>query len=318
MTRTPLRVLLAFALATGLRAAPAAAFSFAFSTYLGGTSSESAANVALDRAGNVIVAGQTASVNFPATVGAFRTQNGGLAIPLTFVTKFDPSGTLLWSSYLGGTVSGGGDLCNDVAVDADDNVLLAGATSSRDFPVTPDAFDRDYNGGTFDGFVAKLDPTGSSLVYGTYVGTSARDSLRGIAADDVGNAVAVGFTDVGGLSDVLLASLDAAGRTLRYAISFGGSGIDQGNRVALDAAGNAYVVGTTVSGNFPVSPDAVQRVLGDTGVVCGPPPLVVCAAVVGDAFVTKVNPTGTAVLYSHSRKELPCLALRSARSPLSC
>lgn len=298
MIRHALCLIATLLLAAVTTTVPASAFTLGFSTYLGGTSSETAANVALDGTGGIVVAGQTASVNFPTTVGAFRPGNGGFAIPLAYASRFDASGTLLWSTYLGGIASGGGDLCNDVAVDRDGNVILAGATSSRDFPVTPDAADRDYNGGTFDGFLAKLDPTGSTLVYGTYVGTSARDSLRGVAADATGNAIAVGFTDQAGLADVLLASVDPTGRTLRYGIRFGGSGIDQGNRVALDAAGDVYLTGDTVSGDFPVSPGALQPALADTGVVCGPPPLVVCAAVVGDAFVAKVNSSATALLYS--------------------
>ncbi|MYL22056.1 hypothetical protein GLW04_19460, partial [Halobacillus litoralis] len=154
-----------------------------YSTYLGGTSSEQGFGIAVDEMGNAYVTGETRSVDFPTTPGAFdTTYNGNNDV---FVTKLNADGsTLVYSTYLGGT---GFDRGLGIAVDEMGNAYVTGLTVSADFPTTPGAFDTTYNG-NFDGFVTKLNADGSTLVYSTYLGGTGFDQGSGIAVDEMGNA----------------------------------------------------------------------------------------------------------------------------------
>ena len=146
--------------------------------------------------------------------------------------------------------------------------------------------------------MTKLKPTGTALVYSTYLGGSGNDVGNGIAVDAAGNAYVTGYTDfdrlpdhsrapfqsdhAGGTCDAFVAKLNATGSGLVYSTYLGGSGKDKGQGIAVDAAGNAYVTGTTASTNFPTTPAAFQPTFsgGD------------------DAFVTKLNAAGSALVYS--------------------
>jgi hypothetical protein len=170
----------------------------------------------VDSAGNALLTGYTGSTDFPFTAGAFDTTPSGLID--AFVAKLDPTGSsLLYSTYIGG---GDNDTGRSITTDSAGNAFVAGYTISADFPVTAGAFDTTYNSG--DAFVAKLDLTGSSLLYSTYLG--------------------------------------------------GGSS-DGGYSIAVDSAGNAFVTGGTISADFPVTASAFDTTYNS-----------------GDAFVVKLGP----------------------------
>jgi hypothetical protein len=267
-----------------------------YSTYLGGSGSQDEGfGIAVDASGNAYVTGLTNSANFPTTAGVFQTTPGGdLDV---FVAKLNPTGSgLAYSTYLGGSGSDGG---RGIAVDTIGNAYVTGFAESANFPTTLGAFQTVFGGGaTFDAFVTKLDPTGSALLYSTYLGGGGLDFGYSIAADALGNAYVTGFTYstnfpttagafqlvLRGTSDAFVAKLTPTGSALLYSTYLGGSASDLGRSIAADALGNAYVTGGTASSNFPTTPGAFQTVFG--------------GAVTFDAFVTKLNPTGSALLYS--------------------
>ncbi|MFN0118907.1 MAG: SBBP repeat-containing protein, partial [Blastocatellia bacterium] len=177
------------AFVTKLNAAGAA---LVWSTYLGDTGEESmsgSTGLALDSAGNVLVAGATRGV-FPTTAGALQRQTGGEVD--AFVTKLNAAGTaLIWSTYLGGVFT---DAATALAVDGAGNVVVAGGTDSWNFPVTAGAFQPNYGGDDVDGFVARINATGTALLSSTYLGGNDVDLVRGMSPDGAGNAWLTGMT----------------------------------------------------------------------------------------------------------------------------
>jgi beta-propeller repeat-containing protein len=275
-----------------------------YSTYLGGSDYEHGNGIAVDSAGNAYVAGQTRSADFPTTAGALRTTFAGPAGDSDgFVAKLDATGAVLaYSTYLAGS---GSDRANAIAVDAAGSAYVSGYTRSRDFPATAGAFQPNYamnaiNAG--DAFVAKLNSGGSALAYATYLGGWSDDSGNAIAVDALGNAYVAGThggsfpTTLGAWrttnGHVFVTKVDAAGASLLYSTSFGGSGLEEGRGVAIDGDGNAYVTGWTSSIDFPTFA-AYQPVLAPRLRQPGPhePPTT-------DAFVTKINAAGSAPVYS--------------------
>src|SRR3989441_4352037 len=261
--------------------------SLVYSTYLGGSDVDEALSLVVDAAGNAYVSGITASPDFPTTPGACQTAYAG-GFGDAFVTKLDPNGSaLVYSTYLGGST--GSEQASGITIDALGNAYVAGATSSMDFPTTAGAFQTE--GLTF---VTKLDPTGSTLVYSTYLCCNA-DAFA-IAVDTSGSAYVTGnarsqdlpttpgaFQGRGSVPspNAFVTKLDPTGSALVYSTYLGGSGEEVGEGIAVDAAGNAYVTGSTTSIDFPTA-NAVQPTFGG----------------VRDAFVTKLNPAGSAVVYS--------------------
>ncbi len=238
-----------------------------YSTYLGGTQTELGNGIAVDSSGNAYVTGQTSSLDFPTTGGAFQTSKAGAFD--AFISKLDPIGkTLVYSTYLGG---GGSDIGNGIAVDSSGNAYVTGLTTSTNFPTTPGTF-QTMKGLGQDAFITKLDPTGSALVYSTYLGGNSTESGNGIAVDAFGDAYVTGFTTstnfpttagafqttYGGANDVFLTTLNASGTGLLYSTYLGGGGNDQGKGIAVDASGNAYVTGFTTSTDFPTTLGAFQ------------------------------------------------------------
>jgi len=271
--------------------------SLIYSTYLGGTGTGWAEGIAVDGSGNAYVTGFTQSTNFPTTTGAFQTSLGGTQN--AFVTKLNASGTaLLYSTYLGGS-GNMGDGGYGIALDGSGNAYVTGGTNSTNFPTTAGAFQTSFVGGRVEAFVTKLNATGTALIYSTYLGTSDSqdDPAYGIAVDGSGNAFVTGYTNstifpttIGayqtsnaGGSDAFVTKLNATGTALIYSTYLGGTGIDIGNAIAVDASGNAYVTGYTGSTNFPITTGAYQTTYGGGN---------------RDGFVTKLNAIGTKLIYS--------------------
>ncbi|TLD43181.1 MAG: Cell surface protein [Candidatus Jettenia ecosi] len=262
----------------------AAGTSLIYSTYLGGNDGgEYGAGIAVDAARNVYIVGNTTSFYFP-TFNAFdESYNGGGDI---FVAKINAAGTnIIYSTYLGGS---GGEWSYGMAIDASGNVYITGEVQSGDFP-TVNAFDESFGPG-HEAFVTKMNADGKSLIYSTYLGTSATLG-NGIAADAFGNAYVTGRTygiplvnaldetNFGG--EAFVTKINTDGSNLIYSTYLGGSSGDDGTGIAVDADGNAYITGRTSSDDFPTV-NAIDGSLNGSG----------------DAFVTKINAAGTSLIYS--------------------
>jgi len=321
-----------------------------YSTYLGGSGEDEVFGIALDGSGNAYVAGQTASINFPAHTGTVSSVGGFDA----FVTKLNASGSsLIFTTLVGGTTDdaafgvavngaavyvvgnttsnnfpsaltlgpGGGqdafvaslngttgakvyvtriggtgtESGNAIAVDSSGNAYIAGQTDSNNYPTIGSPI-QGQNAGTDDAFISKINPTGTALVYSTYLGGSAGDLATGIALDSSNNAYVSGITgssnfptttgafqttQSGSFDNGFVTEIKADGSTKIYSTYLGGTGGNDPFGIAVDAAGEAYVTGSTSSTNFPtVNPAQISNGGGL------------------DVFVTKFNSAGSALLFS--------------------
>jgi hypothetical protein len=261
-----------------------------YSTYFGGNDDDWGMGIAVDAYGQAHVAGRTKSSNLQTTAGAYRTTyagGGGDA----FVAKFNASGSaLIYSTYLGGS---GYDVATSIALDPTGSAYVAGYNYEAGFPTTQGAY-QIASKGPYDAFITKLNSSGSTLVYSTYLGGTGDDYVNGIAVDSAGNAAVTGHTissdfpmrnapqpTFGGHYDAFVTRLNPAGSALVYSTYLGGGGLDGGRGIAVDSVGNAYVAGQTGSHNFPTTPAAYQTTFGGSE----------------DAFVAKLNPSGS-VVYS--------------------
>ena len=268
-----------------------------YAGYIGGDGDDQGIDIAVDAAGNAYVTGTTtsAAATFPEKVGPSLTFGGQQD---AFVAKVDPTGSsLVYAGYLGGT---GVDFGNGIAVDGSGNAYVSGATTSgAGFPATVGP-DLTFNG-VRDAYVAKVNPTGSALIYAGFIGGSAFDMGQGIAVNGSGSAYVTGETEsseetfpetVGpdlthnGTTDAYVAKVNSTGLALDYAGFIGGGPIDGGEDIALDGSGNAYMTGYSDSdeNSFPV--------------LVGPGLTKKGGFVNGDAIVVKVNPTGSALVYA--------------------
>ena len=224
--------------------------SLAWVTYLGGSDREMAMAVAVDGEGNALVAGYTLSLDF---VDANNTFHGG--INDAFVAKVNGSdGSLAWATYLGGSNNESETVWYGVAVDGAGNAYVSSTTSSLDFYGANNKF----HGGTSDAFVAKVNGDNGSLAWATYLGGGAIDNGSGIAVDGSGNAFVTGYTtstDFEGANneihstsheDAFVAKIAENG-SLVWSTYVGGSNSDGGWDIALDGAGNSFVIGKTSS-----------------------------------------------------------------------
>jgi hypothetical protein len=270
--------------------------SLVYATYLGGTASDAGTGIAVDSSGNAYLTGYTSSSNFPTTAGAFQTHNAGGYD--AFVAKLNPalsgSAGLVYSTYLGGSRWDGYVAAvpfvlnyNDqpgprVAIDSAGNAYVTGSTRSTDFPTTAGAFQTKPGFTQLDtrhsnAYVAKLNPTGTALVYSTYLGGNGNDGADGIAVDSQGNVSVAGWANSTnfptknpiqatntGNTNAIVTTLNASGSALLFSTYLGGphpSGAEYGDYgfgIALDAAGNVYVTGQTASTSFPTTPGAFQ------------------------------------------------------------
>ncbi|HYP27020.1 MAG TPA: SBBP repeat-containing protein [Blastocatellia bacterium] len=274
---------------------------FSYSTFLGGVAEETARGIRLDSDGNAYVTGRTRSAGFPKTVGSFDpTYNEGADI---FVTKLNADGSgLIYSTFIGGARDEEGF---GIALDPSNNAYVTGFTRSNDFPTTPGAFQPQpsLNVDT-EAFAIKLNSAGSALVYSTYLGGDGTDQGNGIAVDAEGFAYVTGATaslnfdttpgafqnTIEGnvaFGDAFITRLNQGGTGLMYSTYLGGTNFDTALGIDVDAAGLAYVAGTTRSVDFDTTPGAFQTTFITDG-----------GFNFSDAFVTKVNSNGTGLIYS--------------------
>lgn len=277
--------------------------SLVYSTYLGGHGFNSGTGLVIDESGAAYVTGLTGAPDFPTTPDAFDTNFHGKANfappPFSnrpddydaFVTKLSPDGSRLdYSTYLGGNRLDAGF---GIAVDAHDNAFVAGDTRSQSFPATVGAFDKTFNGQT-DAFVAEVNPTGTGLVYATFLGGSGFDEGISIAVDADDHAYVTGSTASAdfpttrgafqtrfastlapppqpctpiapppcGPRNGYVAKLSRDGSSLLYSTFLGGSVFDFGQSIAVDRRGRAYISGGTFSPDFPTTSGAPQAKLG--------------------------------------------------------
>jgi len=260
-----------------------------FASYLGGGSADTASAIGLDSAGNPVLVGTTNSIDFP------RSNDIGGAVGgyEVFVTKLDRSGrNVEFTTVLGG---GGDDQGRGVDVLADGSIVVAGLTTSRNFPAASPLFGA-YQGGRFDAFVTKLSSTGDALVFSTYLGGSDFDDAIDVTVDSRGDFYLTGRTTSrnfptvrplfggysGGPYDCFLTKLDGSGTAVHFSTYLGGSGEEHCDEVAVDDTGEVYIVGLTSSRNFPRAA-ALQPTHGGG---------------YWDATVTKVAADGQSLLFS--------------------
>ncbi|MEI9953447.1 MAG: SBBP repeat-containing protein [Pseudomonadota bacterium] len=228
-----------------------------YSTYMGSSAYDEAFGVASDAAGNSYIAGYTAS-NLFTLVAPFQAASGGGGSD-AFIAKFDASGSVVYSTYLGGS---GADVAYAVAADVAGNAYVTGVTFSTNFPTASPL--QAAAGGKQDAFVAKFNAQGSALSYSSYLGGSQDDYGQGIAVGSTGGVFVVGVTfssnfprlaalqaSLNGTSDAFVSALTPSGSSFTYSTFLGGSASENGHAIAVDASGNAYVAGATASNNFP-------------------------------------------------------------------
>ena len=270
-----------------------------YSTYLGQTGQAWA--VAVDPAGEAYIAG-SANTGMPTTGGIQPSPVAKSTPPPTpsaFVAKLNSAGTaIIYCTYLSGSLE---DDAYGIALDPAGDAYVAGITFSPDFPVTNGALQTINAATDGAGFVAAINPTGTALIYSTYLSGNTRTSINGIAVDSSGDAYVTGSTDdinfpttsgafqTAAKADYaevptgFVTKLNPTGKGLIYSTFLGGTGGDYPNGITLDTQENAYVAGKTESFNFPTTTGAFQlQNTSDNG----------------NAFVTKLNPAGTALVYS--------------------
>jgi hypothetical protein len=270
--------------------------SLIYSTCIGGTNSDYSWDIALDSSANAYITGWTWSANFPTVTPTQASLAGSTD---DFVTKLSAVGsTLLYSTYLGGSgTEGSANNEVSIAVDPSGNAYVTGDTNSGDFPMSS-PMQGSNAGGSHDAFITKYNTTGTAYVYSTYLGGAADDIGRGIAADIYGNAYVVGYTDStnfpttspyqaskAGGSDAFITKMNPSGSAHVYSTYFGGVGSEDPYGIAIDASNAVYITGITS---------------GATGSTSFPTLIPFQAANAGtnDPFVTKMNPAGTALVYS--------------------
>ncbi len=264
-----------------------------YATYIGGGSDDIAYALALDPDDALFVAGGTDSTNFPTTPGAYDTSHGSDWD--AFVLKLAPAGnSLIYSTFLGGDAS---EIADGLATVDGGSIYAIGETFSANFPTTAGAWDTSHNGGG-DGFVVKLNSSGSAFGYATFVGGNGADcqgTSCAIAVDAAGAAYITGRTDsgnfpttggaydtsFGGAVDGFVAKLNPSGSAPVYSTFLGGANTDYPYDIIVDGNGSAIVTGATMSTDFPTTPGAYLR-----------------SAVHSAAFLTRFNNAGSGLVFS--------------------
>jgi hypothetical protein len=271
-----------------------------YATFLGGRDDDeyNGTYMALGPDGSIFVAGTTFSSDFPTTPGAFdSTYDGGGDI---FVAKFNPDGSnLVYSTFIGGADT---DDTRALNVDPAGAAYVSGLTRSEDFPTTPASFSPDFNGGCCDGFVVKLDPSGSTLGFSTFLGgADSTEVVSGLATLGDGTVYATGQTlsedfpttagaydrllndgGVGVADDAFVSVLTPDGSVLVYSTFLGGDHNDYGYAITVGPGATAYVTGEAQSADFPTTPGAFDETYNGGG----------------DPYVTRLSTDGSAVVSS--------------------
>lgn len=285
-------------------------YNLSYCTFLGGSDFEQARDMAVDKEGNFYITGGTSSPDFPTTIGAYNTEYndagsetvGNWGPMMVFVCKFSKEGNLIWSTFLGGPNY---DRAYAIEVD-DDGYVYLGGRAGDDFPTTPGAFQEEFAKkwptnnlyGHQNGFVAKLSPDGSELIWATYYGADSFGFFRDIDVDDQGYVYGIlnavknlpgGIPDdafdttLNGDYDMVPVKFTPDGSDVVWATVLGGSGEDRGGpaiRVGPDKS--VYVSGGTHSMDWPVTPNVAQTQAGGNS----------------DIFVTRIAPDGKSLIYS--------------------
>ncbi|MHA1975262.1 MAG: hypothetical protein ACW98F_09060 [Candidatus Hodarchaeales archaeon] len=268
-----------------------------YSSFFGGNRSESGRYIQLDSSNNPILLGQTWSDNFPTTISHGTPPSNSTRD--IFVAKFNGNNLseVMYSSVFGGS---GNESSLNFALDQEDNIYVAGETSSTDL-ATPNAYDTTFNGGDVDGFVAKIAANGT-LLFITYIGGSNNEWLSEVDLDSAGNIWITGTTSsddfyctpdaydsvygVGILDDYagegIYAKLSSNGSTLLYSSYFGGSESEQINSLVLDDSDNIVLSGWTRSSDFNITTNALNSTINLNK----------------DNFISKLSPNGSSLLYS--------------------
>ncbi|MBI3639254.1 MAG: SBBP repeat-containing protein [Thaumarchaeota archaeon] len=238
------------------------------STYVGGSKTDRSTAITLDGSGNVFVAGQSSSINYPTTVGAYQTVNGGGFD--AFVSELNSGLTSLTSStFIGGS---GNDKANAIKLDGSGNVFVAGLTGSSNYPTTVGAYQTVNGGGFADAFVSELNSGLTSLTGSTLIGGGNTDQINAITLDGSGNVFVAGSTNStnypttvgayqtsnGGEFDAFVSELNSGLTTLTSSTFIGGSDDDGANAIILDGSGNVFVTGISESPDYPTTPGAYQ------------------------------------------------------------
>jgi PKD repeat protein len=265
-----------------------------YSTYLGGSSTEACSYIKLDASGNAFLSGFTASTNFPTTTNAYQTYNGGGTDG--FVTKLNSNGTaLLYSTYIGGS---GTDYSSDIEIDPNSNAYVTGYTYSSNFRTTSGAYQTTFGGGSYDGFIMKLNYSGTSALFSTFFGKSGNDIVNDIELDSTlkiyiagstsstnfqATAGAIQTSNGGGSLDGFIAKFNSLCNSLQSFTYLGGSGSDEARGLCIDHSGNIYTSGITSSSNFPVTSCSFQTSYAGNS---------------SDVFVSKITSALSTIIYS--------------------
>ncbi len=265
-----------------------------YSTYIGGSGSDYAYDIAIDPYGDAYVTGNTQSLDFPTTKNAF--DNSSSVNQDGFVLKLNNNGSKLnYSTYIRGNQA---DYIINIETNSKGEAFITGLTSSSDFPTTPGAKDTSFNGnfGTLDCFITKLNHNGSKLNYSTFIGGVNDDGGYGLKLDLEGNAVVTGYTDSddfpttprayctqknSGDVSVFVLKLNESGSKIVCSTFLDGTSDDSGIDLKLDTYGKIFVTGTTGSYDFPVTPDAYAKHIQDD-----------------DVFLAQLNSNCSTLLYS--------------------
>jgi hypothetical protein len=303
-------ILLTFSLLSAIIFSNESIYQHSFSTYFGGNHFEQARDLAIDKEGNIYIAGGTSSPDFPVTDGAAITEYnnegsesiGSWGPMMAFVSKFSPEGELLWSTFLGGPNY---DRCYAIEVD-DEGFVYVGGRAGDDYPTTPGAVQEEFFGdrnwrnnlyGKQNGFVTKLSPEGSEIIWSTYYGNDSWGFFRDIDIDDEGNVYgilnAVRNKPIGidgdsfdnthnGGTDMVAVKFSSDGSRVEWASYIGGSDDDQGGpSIKVGADKSVYVCGGTRSNDMPITEGAVQENYGGDG----------------DMYVARFSPDGSSLIY---------------------
>jgi hypothetical protein len=276
-----------------------------YSSFLGGVSDDWAICLAVDDSGTITMAGQTSSVNFPVTPGAFDTSYNGAGVFAygdAFVTRLNSTASaLIWSTFVG---AGDDEYVIATFLQASGGVIFSGATLSSNFPTTASAYDTSFNGGGTsgfgDGYIACLNSTGSALVWSTFLGGSGDEEAMITGVNGTGEITVTDFTTSpdfpvtpgaydtsfnggGYYGDAYVARLNSNGSALIWSTFIGGASDDGVNSACLLASGDITLAGFTSSSDFPVTAAAYDTTYNGGSY---------------DGYVARLNSNGSVLAYS--------------------